>query len=462
MFRLRFARLGLAGILLSAPAAFGSTIAIIDSGTDIDHPDLSDKIWTNPVDFSPDGRDNDGNGFQDDIHGWNFFANNNSLIDLKYSSLFNDEIEKFFQIQDAFLLGKASEEDLAWVKAKTQDQEFVKHLMTYGTFVHGTHVAGIAAKGNPDARILTVRLVPVENPLLGSSMVHDVIKARDAGVAPSVITKTIIKGGLYLLAGAQGTAFGTVGEYVNSVKADVANASLGTSMVQARMIITPIVKLAMGGKEPDAASIDELAAYFLEQCVKKQSAIATSSPNTLFVFASGNDGTDNDLYPTTPANIGLENTISVGASIENSKIAPFSNYGKKVDVLAPGVGILSSVPDGRHMALTGTSQAAPFVAGLAGRIKDINPALKPADIKKIIIATVDVRDDLKDKVGSAGIVNSDRAVHAAEQSKARSLQESIDDARVNVADLPIEANLSPAHATPFRFFQPQLVLDKAQ
>lgn len=460
MLRLQTARLGLAGILLSSQAAFGSTIAIIDSGTDIEHPDLAEKIWTNPVDFSLDGRDNDGNGFQDDIHGWNFFGNNNELIDLKYSSVYNSDIEKFFAIQDLFLIGQASDADMAWVKEKVADQEFAKSLMIYGTFVHGTHVAGIAAKGNPDARVVTLRLVPVENPLL--NLVQDVIRARDAGVAPSVITKTIIKGGLYLLAGAQGKAFEMVGQYVNSVKADVANASLGTSMLQARMIITPIVKLAIGGKEPDAASVDELAIYFLEQCVKQQSVIATSSPDTLFVFASGNDGLNNDVYPVSPANAGLENTISVGASIEHSAIAPFSNYGKKVDVLAPGVAIVSSIPAGGQMALTGTSQAAPFVSGVAGRIKDINPALTPADIKAIIIETVDIREDLKDKTLSSGIVNSERALHAATQSTTRSLKQAIADARLAVADLPSHSDLDASRATPFTFIQPLMVSDKVQ
>ena len=54
-------------------------VAIIDSGVDLDHPDLADNIWINPNEISDDGLDNDHNGFIDDINGWNFGGN---LIDI--------------------------------------------------------------------------------------------------------------------------------------------------------------------------------------------------------------------------------------------------------------------------------------------------------------------------------------------------------------------------------------------
>ena len=57
-------------------------VAVIDSGVDFTHPDLSAAIWNNPAD-PPDGLDNDGNGLVDDSHGWNFAANNNNLNDLE-------------------------------------------------------------------------------------------------------------------------------------------------------------------------------------------------------------------------------------------------------------------------------------------------------------------------------------------------------------------------------------------
>ncbi|MBI5633572.1 MAG: S8 family serine peptidase [Nitrospirae bacterium] len=56
-------------------------IAVIDTGIDSGHPDLSANVWTNPVDGSINGVDEDGNGKTDDIHGWNFVSNNNTIMD---------------------------------------------------------------------------------------------------------------------------------------------------------------------------------------------------------------------------------------------------------------------------------------------------------------------------------------------------------------------------------------------
>ena len=53
-------------------------VAVIDSGIDLDHPDLVESLWTNPGDSSFDGQDNDGNGFIDDINGWDFRSNDNT------------------------------------------------------------------------------------------------------------------------------------------------------------------------------------------------------------------------------------------------------------------------------------------------------------------------------------------------------------------------------------------------
>jgi subtilisin family serine protease len=55
-------------------------VGVIDEGVQFNHPDLAGQIWTNPSDPA-DGIDNDGNGYIDDIHGWDFDANNNTVYD---------------------------------------------------------------------------------------------------------------------------------------------------------------------------------------------------------------------------------------------------------------------------------------------------------------------------------------------------------------------------------------------
>ena len=54
-------------------------IANIDTGTDIFHPDLANRIWNNPGEIPGNGIDDDNNGFKDDIHGWDFVSNNNDV-----------------------------------------------------------------------------------------------------------------------------------------------------------------------------------------------------------------------------------------------------------------------------------------------------------------------------------------------------------------------------------------------
>jgi len=56
-------------------------IAVIDSGIQLNHPDLINNLWTNPDEIPGNGIDDDGNGYIDDVHGWNFISDNNNPTD---------------------------------------------------------------------------------------------------------------------------------------------------------------------------------------------------------------------------------------------------------------------------------------------------------------------------------------------------------------------------------------------
>ena len=436
------------GLLILSMGAQAATIAVIDSGLDTGHAQLKNNIWLNSAEIN-DGRDNDGNGYQDDFHGWNFAEQNNILVDYKYENTYTPEAFKFFEIQGRQLLGTATEADRAWLEQARQNQEIIANLQKFGNFVHGTHVAGIAVEGTQN-QALGIKLIPTE---VKPFMETLAVKAAQKGLQNSTRMR-ILKAGLEALAGQQMNLLEEIAIYAHGHKADVANGSFGTGFEQAKMI-TGIAFKVIFFRDATEAELQEVTLHFMNALITQGQRMVKAAPNTLFVFAAGNDGSDNDVMPTSPTNIKADNVVSVAATYDVQFLAPFSNYGMKmVDVAAPGMLIDSAIPVGRRLQVSGTSQAAPFVAKVAGLIKDANPSLKPADIKNILIGTVDMKEFLRGKVHAQGIVNNERAVFAAQLSVSVGVNEAISRSRSSVRDaepsreIVIPRNVEPTQLTP--------------
>lgn len=407
----------LAALVLCFGAAQASTLAIIDSGTDMKHIEIADFAWTNTDDIPGNGRDEDRNGYPDDINGWNFAEGNNEVIDYKYLSYYGDDIKEFFDLQLKAMMGTITQDELDWMRSQLKDEEFLKRIQAYGNFMHGTHVGHIALRGTQDSRLMAVKMIPTE--------VELPFFMRPAPEADKGLRERLLKEGLKLLASQQMKLLEEIAAYVDSHGADVANGSFGTGYAQASMIVTTLFETIMR-REPTEEELKDITLVFLNKLIEKGEAMVDLAPNTLFVFASGNDGTNNDELPTSPANIQSDNVITVGATIGFGSVAPFSNIGQKtVDVLAPGVGIRAATPGDRYLRVSGTSQAAPYVAGIATMLKENDPELTPLQLKRLIMETVDKRDELQDVVKTSGVVNRDRARRAAELVASVGIDEAI-------------------------------------
>jgi cell wall-associated protease len=425
-------------LALMAGSAQATKIAVIDSGTDLSHTDLKNKKWFNPKDID-DAVDNDDNGLIDDINGWNFAENNNKLYDKTLVGTFSPDVYKFFEVQTRMMKGEATDADREWMTNARNNRELISQLQVFGNFVHGTHVAGIAAKGADQAEVMVLKMIPTK-PGINPKRTRQFAEAVNANAQQitEVDSKidSVIKMALKGLATQQSKLLGTIGQYVGKGKARVANCSFGTSTHAVKtMIMPPLLKLALR-RAPTDEELDHYSAYFVNQAVDASKAMPNGAKDTLFVIAAGNDGMNNDVYPTSPANLRMPNTITVAATLGYQKIASFSNYGEKmVDVAAPGVGIESAIPGQQYLTVSGTSQASPFVANVAGMLIDANPNLSNSDLKKILMQTADLKDFLKGKVVSSGIVNTDRAIMAAKLALTMQLDQALESARVQINDV---------------------------
>lgn len=439
-------------LLLLTAKAHASTIAIVDSGNDFKHKDLQSKAWINPVEIEGNDRDEDKNGFPDDINGWNFAEGNNQLIDYSYQTSDTADGRRFFDIQLKSFLGTITQEDRDWAREKFKDEAFIKNLQIFGNWMHGTHVTGIAVKNSPDAKAVGMKLIPTEVKLPGKKTVESFLAAEsDKG-----LKDTLVKAAVGALASQSSKQYVDIGNYIKDVKADVMNGSFGTSYDAISGVIGKLYK-GIFRKDPTPEELKSYVDHFFAVNLEETKKFLSSAPNTLFVFAAGNEGSNNDVVPSSPTNVDAENKISVAASLGDQALASFSCYGEKtVDVAAPGVGIISTSPMDKYLAVSGTSQAAPYVANIATTVKDLNPKLGFREIKKIILETVDVKSWLKGKVKTSGLVNRERALRAASLSVGMSLDLAIAQSKKEVLAKTENESLAERryHQVPKQFILP--------
>jgi subtilisin family serine protease len=131
----------------------------------------------------------------------------------------------------------------------------------------------------------------------------------------------------------------------------------------------------------------------------------------LFVAAAGNSAVNSDVSPMYPAAYDCTNIISVAATDNNDGLAYFSNYGVvSVDLGAPGVGILSTVPNNSYASYSGTSMATPHVSGAAALIWSQKTDLTYSQVKERLMSTVDPKSSLSGKCVSGGRLNIYNAI----------------------------------------------------
>jgi len=314
---------------IDAPAAWdaetgepSAVIAIIDSGTDVTHPDLDGNIWVNGDEIPANGIDDDDNGYVDDVNGWDFAED------------------------DAGLLGPSNA--LGWD--------------------HGTHVAGTAAAetnnavgvagvcgGNgaaPGCSLMVLKFMDVEvfdgsREMVGTTATE--LAAIDYAIeeGADVINASFTS---YQFSLAERSALQRAQRAGILTVAAAGNDSLDNDVAQGRDFD--------GDGKPDAFSPSYPAGYRLAGIVS---------------VAAGNHR-DEYAYGTFCAE---RNTRDQCA---------FTNWGRfSVDLAAPGVDVTSTVPGGGYDTWSGASMATPHVAGVAGLLLSADPTLAPAEVKAKVL-----------------------------------------------------------------------------
>ena len=256
----------------------------------------------------------------------------------------------------------------AFEKSLSSDQAsaFSSDLDQVGEYSHGSHVAGIASRGNAAARIAVARF-------------DDNI--TDLPFAPTTAWMQRVTAG-----------FAAMGAYFRANNVRVVNTSWGDNVSEFEEWIARTDKTS----DPQARKAEAQALYAAWRSAIEK--VISGTPDTLFVSSAGNGDNDATFAAEVPPSLSYPNIITVGAVNQAGDATGFTSYGPTVAVFADGFHVPSKVPGGYTVKFSGTSMAAPNVTNLAGKLFALDPKLTPVQVRALIVNGATLSDDGKRKL----------------------------------------------------------------
>jgi subtilisin family serine protease len=446
-------------------------VAIIDSGTDIDHEDLKENIWVNEDEIPGNNTDDDRNGYVDDIYGWNFIGGPDSThvdedtyevtrlyarLSDKYAGMSEDsaaeknqdEFEYYQEIKAAFERRKEqNDRELAQVSQSRQAIMFARQALGVSN-IDSLSAEDLEIKSSDTQQILQAKQImnflksngATESDIQDLEGYYEHVQGlANYGLNPAFNPRDIVgddyddlSNRFYGNNDVTGPS-SEHGTHVAGIVGAIRDNNLGAMGIADIELM--ILRTVPDGDErdKDVANAIRYAAengadvinmsfgkgYSPQKFYVDDAIQFADSMGVLMVSGAGN-GSDNvdstDSYPTRFYENGgfAKNYLSVGATSWESDsmlVASFSNYGKEtVDLFAPGVDIYSTYPDDEYKMESGTSMASPVVAGVAALIMSYYPELTATEVKEIILKTATKVDQVVYKPGT------DEPIHFSELS----------------------------------------------